>query len=96
MLGGEGARVCVSPSMMKEVDSITRLVVKELVLASCFEVNEHGSLSRPDMREIYSLKSNSIHIRREALSIPLLSGESMTSHSLGQSKLYYVLVLVEQ
>ena len=60
--------------MMKEVDSITRMVVKELVLASCSEVNEHGSLSRPDMREIYSLKYNSIHIRREVQSITPLSG----------------------
>ena len=59
--------------------------------------SEGGRLPvRSDMREIYKVKSYSIHIRREALSITHLSGESMTSHSLGQSKLYYVLVLVEQ
>ena len=34
--------------------------------------------------------------RREAHSITHLSGESMTSRPLGQSKLYYILVLAKQ
>ncbi len=95
MPGCEGARVCLSIG-----DEGGRLFIpiggKGAGFGLCFE-SERGRLPvRSDMREIYSLKSTSIDIPREADSLTHFSGESMTSHSLGQSNLYYILVFAEQ
>ena len=52
MLVGEGARVCVSLSVVKEVDSLSRSVVKELDSATGSKVEEGGCPGGPIVAKV--------------------------------------------